>query len=44
MLESYSIVGIALPPVPRGGCLGGFTRLLCSEKDWRIMQLMKARR
>jgi len=29
--------------LPRGGCSGGFTRLLCSEKDWKIIQPMKAR-
>jgi len=29
--------------VPRGGCPGGFTRFLCSEKNWRIIQPMKAR-
>jgi len=38
MLESYSTVGISITQgVPREGCLGGFTLLLCLEKDWRIM-------
>jgi len=41
MLESYSITGISIiQDVPRGSCLGGFTRFLCSEKDWRIMHLL----
>jgi len=44
MLESYSAAGISIiQGVTRGDCLGGFTRLLCSEKDGRIMQPMKAR-
>jgi len=44
MLESYSIVGFSFTQgVPRGGCPSGFSCLLCSEKDWRIMQPMKAR-
>jgi len=44
MLESYSTTGISvIQGVLRGGCSGGFTRLLCSEKDWRIMQPKKAR-
>jgi len=42
MLESYSIAGIT-QSVPREGCLGGFTCLLCSEKNGRIMQPMKTR-
>jgi len=43
MLESYSIAGIGITQgVLREGYPGGFTRLLCSEKDWKIMQAMKA--
>jgi len=43
MFESYSTVGISITQgIPRGGYSGGFTRFLCSEKDWRMMQLMKA--
>jgi len=29
--------------VPCGGCLNGFTPLLCSEKDWRLIQSMKVK-
>jgi len=42
MLKSYSTAGIT-QGVPHGGCPGGFTRLLCSEKDWRIMQPMNTK-
>jgi len=35
MLENYSTAGISITQsVPRGGCPGRFTHLLCSEKDW----------
>jgi len=43
MLKSYSTAGISITQVSRGGYPGGFTSLLCSEKDWRIMQPMKVR-
>jgi len=43
MFEIYSTASISIiQSVPRGSC-SGFT-LLYSEKDWRIMQPMKARR
>jgi len=47
MLESYSITNLlyilALPKCIRRCCPGKFTCLLCSKKNWRIMQPMKAR-
>jgi len=44
MLENYNTAGISIiPGVPRKGCPGGFTRLLCAEKVLKIMQPMKAR-
>jgi len=38
MLESYNTAGISITQgVLRGGYPSGFTRFLCSEKDWRII-------
>jgi len=44
MLESYSTTGISITQgISRGDCPGGFTRLLCSEKDRIMIQPMQAR-
>jgi len=44
MLENHSTAGINITQdVPHGDYPDRFTRLLCSKKDWRIMQPMKAR-
>jgi len=44
MLENYSTNDISITQgVSHGDCPNGFTRLLCSEKNWRIMQPTKAR-
>jgi len=44
MLESYSTAGISITQsITRRLHTGGFTRLLCSEKNGRIMQPMKTK-
>jgi len=40
MIKNYSTAGIIQSV---RGCPSGFTCLLCLEKNWRIMQPMKAR-
>jgi len=38
MLKNYSIAGISVTQdAPCGDFPNGFTRLLCSEKDWRTI-------
>jgi len=42
ILDSYNIAGINITHgASRKDCPDGFTRLLCSEKDWQIMQPIK---
>jgi len=38
ILESYNTANISITQdVPSRGCPGRFIRLLCSERDWRII-------